>query len=125
VTVKETTAMRDGRLRFTLLWLFVACVFASLGCSARRSEPIAGPLPITSDEIAHGRDVFMAKCHQCHPGGDAGLGPALNNKPLPKSLIRLQVRQGFGAMPAFSEKDITDEELEHLLVYLKKLRAHG
>ena len=105
--------------------MFLCCVVIALGCSARRSEPIAGPMMITSDTVAQGQKTFMAKCHQCHPGGDAGLGPALNNKPLPKFLIRLQVRQGFGAMPAFSEKDITDEELEHLLVYLKRLRAHG
>ena len=100
-------------------------VFISSGCSARRGEPIAGPMRITSDTVAQGRKIFMAKCHQCHPGGDAGLGPALNNKPVPKFLIRFQVRQGFGAMPAFSERDITDEELENLLVYIKALRAHG
>ncbi|WP_447977226.1 c-type cytochrome [Candidatus Nitrospira bockiana] len=67
----------------------------------------------------------MAKCHQCHPGGEAGLGPAINNKPLPDFLVRLQVRKGFGAMPGFTTEQLTDEELAHVLVYLHELADHG
>lgn len=54
--------------------------------------------------------------------GGAGLGPAINNKPLPGWLIRFQVRHGFGAMPAFSEKEISDGELNDVVAYLKALR---
>lgn len=94
------------------------------GCgSARRGEPLAGPLPLTSAEAKQGQIVFMKDCHQCHPGGEAGLGPALNNKPLPGFMIRYQVRHGLGAMPTFSEQQIDDQELDHLLVYLKELRG--
>jgi mono/diheme cytochrome c family protein len=85
---------------------------------------MAGPLAITTREMAAGQKVFMAKCHRCHPGGEAGVGPALNNKPLPKLLIRFQVRNGFGAMPALSRQELGAEELEDLLIYLKALRAH-
>lgn len=93
-----------------------------LGCSARRSEPIRGPSRITDAQVASGRVVFMRFCHQCHPGGEAGLGSALNNKALPGSLIALQVRVGLGAMPSFSREDINDQELRDLLRYLKALR---
>ena len=106
----------------------VVIVLASLwsGCgSARRGEPIAGPMVIASPKIKQGQQAFMKHCHQCHPGGEAGLGPALNNKPLPQFLMRFQVRQGFGAMPAFSEQEINDEDLDHLLAYLKALKSHG
>jgi mono/diheme cytochrome c family protein len=95
-----------------------------LSCSSRRSEPIVGPL-LLSPEIAEGRKIFMDHCHQCHPGGEAGLGPALNNKPLPAFAIRTQVRRGFGAMPAFHENEISEADLDALLVYLKALRRHG
>jgi mono/diheme cytochrome c family protein len=60
----------------------------------------------------------MAHCHACHPGGEAGLGPALNDKPLPGLLVRLQVRTGMGAMPAFSPRELSDGELRDLIAYL-------
>lgn len=109
-------------------WLsigLVAGAVLALSCSARRSEPLVGPLPLSSPEIAEGRKVFMAHCHQCHPGGEAGLGPALNNKPLPAFAVRIQVRQGFGAMPAFHRDEISETDLDALLAYLKALRRHG
>jgi mono/diheme cytochrome c family protein len=44
--------------------------------------------------------LLMRHCHQCHPrGGDGGLRPALNNKPVPGFLVKCQVRLGLGAMP--------------------------
>jgi mono/diheme cytochrome c family protein len=95
------------------------------GCSARRGEPLYGPLPITSAAVKNGQQVFMRECHQCHPGGEAGLGPAINDKPLPGFLMRFQIRNGFGAMPAFSRDDISPEELDDLVSYLRELRHHS
>ena len=94
-------------------------------CSARRGEPIKGPLPITSVAVEDGQKIFMRECHQCHPGGEAGLGPAINNKPLPGFMIRLQVRNGIGAMPAFSRSDINSKEMDDLVEFLKALRRHS
>src|SRR5688572_581576 len=45
----------------------------------------------------------MQHCHQCHPFGQGGLGPALNDKPAPRFLVKTQVRLGFGTMPGFSK----------------------
>jgi mono/diheme cytochrome c family protein len=70
----------------------------------------------------------MEKCHRCHPGGEAGLGPALNNKPFPDFLKRFQVRHGLGAMPHFEKEQLSDAQLDAILVYLKTLRqnpSHG
>ena len=106
-----------------------AVAFALLGslpaCSARRSEPVTGPMPITTSQTEQGQKLFMLHCQQCHPGGEAGLGPALNNKPLPSFLITFQVRHGLGAMPAFSEDEITASQLDDILAYLQALRSHG
>jgi mono/diheme cytochrome c family protein len=66
----------------------------------------------------------MRHCDQCHPRGEAGLAPAINNKPLPAFLMKLQVRQGLGAMPSFSKDDIRDAELENIVAYLQALRHH-
>ncbi len=111
--------------RIPAILLLVCLALAQGGCgSARRGDPIAGPLDIDSDRIAAGRKVFMTQCNQCHPGGEAGVGPALNNKPLPAFLIKFQVRHGLGVMPDFSEERINDKELDALTAYLIALRRH-
>lgn len=102
-----------------------ALLCSQFACSARRSEPVAGPLPITTAQTEQGQKLFMLHCQQCHPGGEAGLGPALNNKPLPSFLITFQVRHGLGAMPAFSEEEITASQLDAIVAYLHALRSHG
>ena len=108
-----------------LATLMLAAVVIVTACSARRGEPLYGPLPITSAAVENGRQVFMRECHQCHPGGEAGLGPAINNKPLPGFLIHFQVRRGLGAMPAFSQDEISPQELDNLVLFLKALRNHS
>lgn len=64
--------------------------------SARRSAPILGRVAVQDPALAPGRQAFDQYCHACHPGGGAGLGPALNSKPLPGALIAFQVRHGLG-----------------------------
>ena len=108
--------------------LAAACLFAAatlaVGCgSPRRGEPITEPLQSDDPSIALGHRVFSQHCHQCHPGGAAGLAPAINNKPLPVGLMKTQVRKGLGAMPAFSKEEISDEELDGIIRYLKALRT--
>lgn len=104
---------------------FLSVVVAGIcaGChSTRRGEPITGPVPIPNEKVAHGQQVFFKNCHQCHPGGEAGLGPALNNKPAPVCLMKMQVRLGLGAMPGFSKEQISPEELDDLMEYMVHLR---
>jgi mono/diheme cytochrome c family protein len=93
------------------------------GCSsARRGEPFTQRTLAGSPNITRGEHVFFEHCHQCHTGGESALAPALNNKPLPGFMIRLQTRRGLGAMPAFPESKISDDELDDLVAYLKALR---
>jgi mono/diheme cytochrome c family protein len=91
------------------------------GCGSARQEVMSEHtnLPTTFPE---GEQVFLQHCHQCHPGGQAGLGPALNSKPLPEFLIKFQVRRGLGAMPPFPETIISSRELDQLSAYLVALR---
>jgi len=96
------------------------------GCaSARRSEPISGPLPDMSAEVVSGRLLFQRNCNACHVHGEAGLGPAINDKPLPAFMIRMQVRNGLGAMPSFPDKDLASTDLDRIIAYLETLRAQG
>jgi mono/diheme cytochrome c family protein len=100
-------------------------VLAFLGCrSPRRDEPLAGRF-IPPDELAaRGQIIFAEKCHQCHPSGSAGLAPAINDKPVPKWLLKTQVRIGLGAMPGFPEHEISQADRQALASYVASLRTH-
>lgn len=106
---------------FIIIILFI--ITAACG-TARRSETIVHPLQNLNAEAAQGQLVFAEYCHSCHPGGAAGLGPAINNKPLPGGIIKFQVRNGLGVMPAFNKNIISEEKLDHLVAYLKKIRKN-
>ena len=90
----------------------------------RRAEPLVGPMTLEDPGLLRGRLLFDRHCYKCHLEGEGGLAPAINNKPLPKFLMRLQVRAGLGTMPSFSEDRITDDELDDILDYLVTLRHH-
>lgn len=50
------------------------------------------------------------------------MGPAINDKPAPGFVIRFQIRNGLGAMPAFKKDVISAEELDDLMAYIKAQR---
>lgn len=102
--------------------LFIVLLVA---CTGRRSEPLRGALDVHDPKVAHGQIVYMNKCDKCHPGGDAGLGPSLNNKPLPGFLVGFQARHGLGAMPAFKDEEVPAADLKDVEAYLKALRRNG
>ena len=100
----------------------ISLIALSTAChSVRRGEPIVGPMNLNAKQ-ERGRIVFQQRCHQCHPNGEAGLGPALNNKPAPVFLMKTQVRLGLGAMPRFGEHTISKSELDDLMAYVIALR---
>ena len=103
--------------------LLLASALALAACgSPRVGEPFGAPIRLASSEAERGERVFMANCHECHPGGAAGPGPALNNKPLPELAIRTQIRKGVGAMPAFDESWLSDAEVAAIAEYVEELR---
>ena len=101
--------------------IIILCTILCLACTARR-------MPATSESkkenasLAHGRDKYMQYCQKCHPMGEAGLGPALNNNPAPGFIKRFQVRHGLGAMPAFKADVISRNDLNHIMRYLKSMK---
>ena len=109
-----------------LFCLSIALIVSVAGCrSPRRSQPVAGELQNSSAEVEHGRRVFMQHCHMCHPGGEGGLGPSINDKPLPAFAMKTQVRIGAGVMPSFDKHHIAAEDLDALTAYLKALRKQS
>src|SRR5436190_8440544 len=99
-----------------LVVAFAAHAALIAGCGPKqRGEPAAPPVKLDTVAEARGARLFHAHCYPCHPGGETGLGPALNNKPLPELAIKTQIRKGVGAMPAFSEERLSDEDVEAIV----------
>jgi mono/diheme cytochrome c family protein len=91
-------------------------------CSAPKTAPYAEPVTMPTEQLEHGRVLFNNKCATCHPEGMSGLGPAIVNKPLPKFFIRFQVRHGLGAMPAFKEDALSDQQVKAIAEYVVYMR---
>jgi len=104
--------------------LLIIPIFSVLliACSSRRSIPISGELMTTDTHVLNGEKMFNANCQKCHPGGEAGLGPALNSNPAPRFIKAFQVRTGLGAMPKFTKDEIPKEDLKDITLYLHELR---
>ena len=99
------------------------CCLVILACgSPKRDEPDRPAFVPGTTTVARGEQVFKKQCDYCHPGGGAGLGPALNNKPAPAFAIRFQVRHGLGAMPAFDSTTISEADVRAIGEYLLALR---
>jgi mono/diheme cytochrome c family protein len=111
------------RIVATAAALALAALAAACG-SVRRGEPIVGPMQLGDASAQRGKVLFSRYCYRCHPGGEGGLGPALNDKPPPAFLIRTQVRLGLGAMPSFSEDVLPSEDLDDIVAYVLALRHH-
>jgi mono/diheme cytochrome c family protein len=116
--------MSARRSRSSCFLIVVTAVIAGAGCGATRRLPPLAPPPALSAQAATGQVAFMEKCNQCHPGGEAGLGPALNDKPFPSFLKQFQVRHGVGVMPHFSQEELSDAQLDAILEYLGAIRQN-
>jgi mono/diheme cytochrome c family protein len=120
--------LNKNYLRLLLFISLGGMVFISCG-TAKRSEPVKGKMDIKSEGIAKGQMVFMNNCHKCHPGGQAGAGPSINNIHLPGFLIRMRVRDkafllGLGRMPSFKINEISRLEMDDLILYLDALKKN-
>ena len=87
-------------------------------CHTARPSERVGPLATVDSKLERGRVAYMRYCNQCHPEGEGGLGPALNNKPLPKFVIKTQIRLGLGVMPDFVIQRLPPDQLDDLVDYL-------
>lgn len=103
---------------------FIIMVFIIAGgCSSSKKEAYTvKPLDISSQEVAEGKVLFHKFCNSCHPDGTAGLGAPIVTTSIPGFAIQYQIRHGLGEMPAFSEEEISDEEVDKIVEYIQALR---
>ena len=67
-----------------------------------------------------GAEVYTKVCALCH---ETNTGPAIRGRGLDPMYIRLIIRNGYRAMPAFRASEIDDELLEKLAEYISKTTA--
>lgn len=104
--------------------VMTTCLVVAVSCGpSRRGELVGAPITPDTGAERRGERLFYRHCAKCHPGGEAGLGPALNNKPLPEFAIETQIRRGLGAMPAFDAHHLSDEEVDAIAEFVVELRT--
>jgi mono/diheme cytochrome c family protein len=104
-------------------------VLAIAGATLGGCEP--GEMPhdevpeLSEAELAEARQIYVQYCQSCHPDGQRGAGPRLQNRPIPAPIIYDRVRNGRRAMPAFGRDQIDEREMELLVGYILNLRHGG
>ena len=106
--------MRLRKSRWALSWPVFLTVLFALACSPGEPGPTATPAVLAGSEVqGEGRDLFIAKgCSGCH-GQDAEgtpIAPALAGHN--EQMVKRQVRTPRFRMPALSERQISDREIE-------------
>jgi ubiquinol-cytochrome c reductase cytochrome c subunit len=91
---------------------------ASLG----DGPPVPRPVPGRGD-VAEGRELFTDHCAGCHQvAAEGGILTGAKAPPLDRASpteVAEAVRIGPYVMPAFSERDISDDELNSLIAYVQ------
>ena len=117
---QRITFIKKGRSGYFLIAVLLG--LEMFGCSAPKKVLYSEPVDLPSKELQQGKVLFEEYCATCHPGGMGGVGLAIVNKPLPEFLIKFQIRNGIGVMPAFGEDKLSDEQVDHIAEYLVYLR---
>jgi mono/diheme cytochrome c family protein len=125
--------MRHNKIGF-LHATSMACGLVLCACGGGgAAEPSAGETtgggeaqyegPMTSTDAVRGKELFDTNCGDCHPGGEADVGPSLIETPHTPARLRKQIREGSGKMKPFSEKRLPNEDMEAVLAYLASINA--
>lgn len=103
----------------------VLAVVLALGCAwtARYSEAADADGRLQTASLQRGALVFRQQCQQCHPGGPDTVATGSDGRPLPPALLALQVRRGFGRMPAVPATTLDDGALTALVDFLMARHA--
>jgi mono/diheme cytochrome c family protein len=108
--------MSVGRTEFVVLMpglIVMASLTSAMG---------AGQIDVSQAGFAwkDGAEVYRKICSLCH---ETSVGPAIRGRSLDPMYIKLIVRHGSRAMPAFRASEIDDQSLEKLAEYVSKAAA--
>jgi mono/diheme cytochrome c family protein len=101
------------------LLLLVALVFAAVVAAAQ--TPAAPAQPASAGNAETGKKLYVSYgCWQCHgyEGQGGAAGPRLAPRPLPFAGFSRYVRRPTNQMPPYTEKVVSNADLEHIHAYL-------
>ena len=127
--LKGRTDMLNHRALLLLIAAISVMALALAACGGGEeptSTPTATATPLPVGEAAEGRTLFIARgcagCHGVNAEGSA-IAPALAGHS--EAAVTRQVRTPRFQMPAFSEAQISDEELGEIAHYIAGLEGEG
>jgi len=112
--MKKTTMENAFSVALTLTTLVAVGVPAAAAWAASQQPAEQG------FAWKEGAEVYTKICALCH---ETTIGPVLRGRDLDPLYIRLVVRNGNRAMPAFRASEIDDQILEKLASYISKTAA--
>lgn len=104
----------------TLAALLFLAVLSAVGFMASIASAAPQKTPELGFEWKDGAEVYGKVCGLCH---ETKVGPALRGRGLDPLYIKIFVRNGLRAMPAFRSSEIDDESLEKVAEYVSKTAA--
>lgn len=105
--------MKIGRMKFAVLVSALIVTASHTGAMGADQKEVAQAGFAWKD----GAEVYTKICALCH---ETTIGPVLRGRDLDPLYIRLMVRNGSRAMPAFRASEIDDQSLEKLSEYVSK-----
>jgi mono/diheme cytochrome c family protein len=112
----------------TLLVVAAAIFLAILGfANSKEQRSYGGPRLVAAKvtgDAKQGKELYIKDgCYECHglvgQGGTAG--PRLGPKPVPLEALIAYVRQPAGQMPPYTDKVLSDQDLENIHDFLETL----
>ena len=101
---------------------FIVFAAAGLVCTAAAAQT-AQSLGAPPGDAKRGAKLYTEQlCHACHgtvgQGGERGAGPRIYPNPFPWQAWLMQIRKPRAAMPPYSEKYVSDQDLADMYHYL-------
>jgi mono/diheme cytochrome c family protein len=102
-----------------------AVVLGAAPAKVQKSAQTSPPAAESSGNASKGRQLYKKDgCYECHGlegQGSQSTGPRLGPDPIPLEAFITYIRQPAGAMPVYTAKVVSDQELTDIYAFLKSL----
>lgn len=126
VSAPQTRPRRRFRLVGATLALWAVVSLGAVGCSSSPEVPL-GPDGEPDPELVLGRDVYSARCSNCHGSeGQGGRGPRLNEGaslsayPEASAMVDVIANGLNQGMPAFGDS-LSSAEIDAVVAYVREV----
>ena len=102
-----------------------AVVLGAAPAKVQKAAQTSPPAAEASGNASKGRQLYKKDgCYECHGlegQGSQSTGPRLGPDPIPLEAFIMYIREPAGAMPVYTAKVVSDQELTDIYAFLKSL----